>query len=144
MNWRRVTTVCAIFWIAGILTGCATNTTPPEFEVPEVERSAVEPLRSCEWPTLTEHTGSVEIGRDALRVLLECREIAEGNAEIAAGNAESVRELSAAYSELRLLRQRERELARWQRERLERDIRHARIENWLIKGLLVIGAAGSL
>lgn len=126
----------------GILAGCQTLRTLPDWQGEAQEVTATDPLPDCDWPQLTkvEQDGEEFFYTDTtgLGQLLSCREIANANHDVAAGNAEALRELKQALNEVLEEGDDQHELAEFQLNELERDRRDANLEAWAYKGLLAL------
>ena len=126
----------------GILAGCQTPRTLPEWQGEAQEVTAEDPLPDCDWPQLAkvEQDGEELFYTDTtgLGQLLGCRQIANTNKTVAAENAEAIRELKRAFNEVIEEGADQHELAEFQLNELERDRRDANLEAWAYKGLLAL------
>ncbi len=126
----------------GILAGCQTPRTLPDWQGEAQEVTATDPLPDCDWPQLTKidqngeelfYTDTTGLGQ-----FIECRLRADTNRDVAAGNAEAIRELKMALNEMVEEGADQHELAEFYLNELERDRRDANFEAWAYKGLLAL------
>lgn len=149
--WTRslkVTTTLIVSLTAGILAGCETTPTLPEWQGVTIEEQGVRPVNVCQWPVIpVETVNGVRVGilnAEAGKALEICEVSLEETIRLAESNAEGVDALVERVNQINRIGQLQTELAERELQRLERDRQNAELEGWIYKLTTLILAAAAL
>lgn len=120
------------------LIGCSSPRTLADWQGKQSSVEVVEAEPPCVWPDLEREGDRFYMDADGFRQQKDCQAAEQGNHKIAGANAESVRELQSELNTVNEIGQRQRDMAEFQINELDRDRRDANLEAWTYKGVLAL------